>query len=236
MSERYVTAITGSETAVEILESLIEMRKHEGTSTKKGSYQIREFPENQSLDTAGRPVECCSSILNGRDIDLAVADEGTFINLANKLEREIGVPNLPKYNAKNLSEGKMVSLADIKSRLDKMRRRAEKHKKDLRAIGAEVTDVPSPQVEGAIEALDWLYNNGDGRKYHDIAYYLYRKLVARERDRLFYIRRHPKQQSLHICHNEELNEEISTLIWALNGNPFVKVAMKGDGYCGQARF
>jgi hypothetical protein len=239
MSDRYTTAITGTETATEILESLIELRKSEvAGGMKRTSYLIREFSENQSMDVTGRPVESAHVSLHGRELDAAVQDEQSFLQICLRLEREIGLPMLPKYDPKVIEEKPLATLDEIRAKLDKMRKRLAKHQKDIRAIGADAEGVPVPEVEGAIDALEWLYNNGVGRKFHDIAYQLYRKLVSRERDRLFYIRRHNKQTSLHVCHDEALVEEISTLVWAIKGNPFIKAVMKMPmaGYHGSARF
>lgn len=237
MSDKFVTCYSHPDTAYDILNRLIDARKHDKASAIKRSFYIaREFAEESSMDIEGRMVDTASTTLSYRDVDIVLEKDNHSPVYVARIEREIGAPCLPAYNQNLVKEGKVLTIDEVKKRLDKMRRRASKEQKDLRELGVEVTIAPSPETEGAIDALEFLYNNGIGRKFYDICQTLFWKIVERERDRLFYIRRHPKQTSLHICHNEALLEEIKTLEWAIGENPFMPLAINGGGYNGFSRF
>lgn len=229
---------SGAMTALEVVDLLIKKRSDD---IKNGhgqrTYIIREFSESASIDINGRTVESPMMRVSAREIDYAIDNLDIKNALATRIEEGFGVPNLPLINVNNIHGRTVRPINEIREKLDKYKRRARAEIKNLKAIGADIEEAQDPRTVGALEALTWLYNSGEGRAFADVANLLFKKLVAREKDMLFHRRRHPKQPSMHVCHDEQLLEEIQMLEWAIKGNPFDEIAKNGyGGYLGVSRF
>lgn len=225
--------------ALDVIDALIKKRTSEiREGIVERAYIVREFSESKSVDVNGRTVESPFMNIVSRDLDYANSNKDSRNVLAMQLEQKLGVPHLPQVNIGDIKTRPVKSLDDIRTRLNKMKRRAAKEVKEVRDIGAaDIAEAQNPSTLGALEALNWLYNNGTGRDFHTIMLHLFRRTVIREHDKLFHVRRHPAQRPLHVSHNEQLIEEINTLHWAVNGNPLDEVAQTTHGgYLGSSRF
>jgi hypothetical protein len=226
-------------TALDVVESLIKKR---GADVKAGrvdrSYVVREFQEEKSVDISGKTVKSPEMIIHTRDVDGAIDNVDTRSVLAMQIEKSLGVPHLPPVNVDNIKARPIKTPAEIGPRLDKLRKKAASEIKALREIGVtEIEEAQNPATLGGLEGLTWLYNGGSGRDFPTIMRHLFKRILAREREKLFHIRQHPNQAPLHICHNEQILEEIKMLEWAIGGNPFDEVAKATYGtYHGASRF
>ena len=210
-------------TAGEVLDKILELY-----AKNKTSYTIREFHPSQCVDEAGREINCRSHTVTKTSLSMIV-DGAEDISKAHRravcsdIERRIGAPNIDKANIDKLeAKVKLVSVNEISNRLELYNRRVAFELKSLRSLlGNDITESQNPATIGALEELKWLYNDGKGRKKKKVLGRAFRHAVASERDKLFYIHRHPEQLKMHKCQDEELNARIETLGWAVGGLEFV---------------
>jgi hypothetical protein len=118
---------------------------------------------------------------------------------------------------------KIKTTEEIQERLAKYLRREVFELKILREICPEIEATQNRATVAAISVLTWLYNKGKSRDQGEIAKELYEAVFDREQDKLFYVRRHPKERVLHCCNDEAILERVSHLTWVfVNGSPFNK--------------
>lgn len=225
--------------ALDVVAVLLKQRSVDVKAGKPYSnYVLREFRDDKSMDVNGRPVESPQMAIPSRDLDLAADSLDTRNVIAMQIEQKLGVPHLPPIDLANIKARPVKSLVEVNARLEKMRRKAREELKTIRALGAaDITEAQNPATLGALEALAWLFNNGDGRDFASIMRHLFSRTLAREREKLFHIRRHPNQRALHVCHDDSILEEIKVLQWVIDSNPLDEVAHAAyGGYFGQSRF
>ena len=224
-------------TAGDLLVSLISEREKDKAVGLAESYSIYEFPPEECIDNTGEMIRCRSVKVGRLDIDRLGKDlrkEGqigpSWAKWARTLEDMIGAPALLVLDTIDV---KVRPLYEIAEKLNAYRRSAKYELKQLRKIYSEFEESQNPQTVGGLYALNWLFNNGTARESKDISLTLYVAIVSRERDRLFYVSRHPSQKSLHKCQDNELLEKIKILKWALfDVNPFIGAT----NYNGQSVF
>lgn len=154
--------------------------------------------------------------------------DATYLNYCNSIEIKIGVPNF-QSKWKIESDLNFKSSVEIKARLAKFERREKFELKSLREMCPDIKSSQNPSTRAALKILSWLYNNDNGRKQESIIKKLWETLYDREKDKLFYIRRHPGERMLHCCNDDAILETISHLEWMfIGGNPFA-VARRSHG-------
>lgn len=146
----------------------------------------------------------------------------TFNTYYNTIEKTLGAPNLiSKYEINEKLMSSLRTVIEIKEQLDRFKKREKFELKLLREICPTIKSTQNYSTKSALKILSWLYNNGDGQKLDLIIEKLWESLYDREKDRLFYIRRHPKQRVLHFCSDDVILETVKHLEWMfISGNPF----------------
>lgn len=215
------------ETAGDFLGRLMDNRKKHQKMGETYSYYLYEFPQNELIDNTGAEIPCRRLKVPRDQIDGMIKEfnkklssKELYIAWLMTLERKMGIPAIA---AGKLIEDKIFirPLGDIADKLNKYRRRAKYEMKAIQDI-YPADEPQNPKTVGALGELNWLFNNGNNRKCHEVADRLWKYIVHRERDKLFYYTRHPHQPSLHKCQDVELMSRISALRWAIfDKNPFV---------------
>jgi hypothetical protein len=214
-----------------------------GAIKTKTKYTIREFAKEHSIDTRGEEAlsptftishKSLSSVaelmlkLKSVSVDPVLAKKNKRLVAAginkfcNQIEQTIGAPNLPDLQIK--LDLKIRQHDEIKERLSKFERREIFELKSLREIWPEIKCTQNRSTVEALKILRWLYNAGRCREQHAIIELLHKSIIDRERDKLFYVRKHPKSKMLHMCNDDTILERIKHLEWMfIDGSPFKKV-------------
>lgn len=214
-----------NDTAAETLERVLITVKKDLADGKKFQYRVREFSKDESLDVNGEFVPN-----NEVQIEPGQINSG-YVDYALILEDKIGAPNLPGYSPKYANEVKLRGIDDVCTKLLKFRKKAVKELKSIRETFPDAKETTSLSTIGALEILNWVVNDGNYRTLREITERLYRLIVARERDKLFYIRRHPKVPILHSCQNEEILSQIEILKWICDDVNVFSDMPKLNGHC-----
>lgn len=154
-----------------------------------------------------------------------------YVQAAN-MEPHIGVPALPFIGKplmdKLAAANKTRPLDEIMARLVRYRKKATKELKDLRQIYPDIDEPQSPKLLGAIGILSWMFNGGNNIAF-DVAINKLRSLIiAREREKLFYVIRHPDNPVMHKAQDLEVIEAINQMEWFFYDiNPLANVPCYG---------
>ncbi len=141
----------------------------------------------------------------------------------------IGAPNIDMVEIPKLDRVKLKvrSVEDVYARLEKMRRRAQYELKSLREIHEDMKSTTNLRTKISISLLEDLYNKGKGRSVDVVLDMLFISIVQTEKDKMFYVRRHPNIRILHKCQNESILESINILQWYFSdGCPIKRYAPK----------
>jgi hypothetical protein len=226
MSNARIDHIEG-ESACEFMNRLIERRKKDKAAGMSYVYNLFEFAENQTVDIQGERVKCRSFKMPRRAIDDCIKEHNTYDGAVKdsyraaccSIETKLDIPALDKIPEATIKTMGARSAKQILEKLEIYRKRAKFELKNLREVYSMIEEPQNPKTVGGLDILNWLYRNGNGRKPSEIAEKLYRLTVARERDKLFYVTRHPATPSLHVCQDFELLEKIQLLKWSLHDDP-----------------
>lgn len=225
ISDTWIKAMKPRETASDILERFIAAgEKDKKVKRKRNMYQIREFSKEASVDINGSTAISPHYTLDARNLaTLSTKDVSqNYIHFCNQIETALGAPNLP-IRIEIDGYPKLKSPEKIKERLAKYLRREVFELKILREICPEIEKTQNRATKAAITILTWLHNKGKNRNQGEVAKELYEAIFDREQDKLFYVRRHPKERMLHCCNDDAILERVSHLTWVfVNGNPFNK--------------
>ena len=222
-----------NETTDDIIERVLtQYKKDKKANVPSRNYIIREFAEVDSTDINGAAVPTPEVRLNpGTVSDLLLGKKGkasnaTWESTRRKFSKNLGAPDLIKPNV-DYPKLKVRLIEEVSRGLERYNRRATYELKSLRQICEDINEITNPRTRVAISTLNWLYNSGKGRATADAAGALWNALVAEEKDRLFYTRRHPRTPMLHSCQCDEIIEAKSHLMWYfLDKNPFNIVKKK----------
>jgi len=221
----WTTSVKPFNTAREILDKIIAKNKRDRKLKVFGrAYKVREFSKVLSLDAHGNEV--ISPIFQTNDSyleNIASTNDAVYHDLCYQIELTVGVPHLAKASV-DASTYSIVPRAHIYERLEKYKKREKFELKSLREMCSSIDSSLNIATKSALNILRWLYNDNGGRPKQQILNELYKSLYLREKDKLFYIRRHPTQVMLHRCNNEAILERIKHLNWVfIDGNPFKKI-------------
>jgi len=228
----WVKSMKPRETAQDVLDRMIDAyTKHKKKKSKlnsKNSYSIREFSFVDSMDINGIDVISPVFTLGLRNIATLVDEtmsnklkSASYTNYCNQIEITLGAPNLPKMEVKDTL--KLRTSDEIKNRLEKFLKREKFELKILRDICQDIKVTQNLETKSSIFVLKWLYNGGTSPSQEEIVNELRLAIIDRERDKLFYIRRHPQQAMLHRCNNDAIIARVLHLAWVfVKGNPFNK--------------
>lgn len=251
---KFVISLEPGETTYDVISRLADRALKDSKSktyASRNSYCVREFSAYQSIDREGRNVGCASYNFPRRELQkispmftdladktgLSPEDEGVLLNSiqrfdihAVKLENAIGVPHLfyPKIKKTNIYP---LPKADVEKRLERFRNRAAAEIKQVRQMFHGIDDCLNDKLVSAINVLHWILtqytDNGiDQNGLKNILDELFKLIVARERDKLFYLRRHPSDATLHRCQDPTILSSIEQIVWVLGSNPFISAAKR----------
>lgn len=219
------------ETAFDILDRAVKRRKKDVAKKRMFGFRFSEFSPEKSFDIQGRAVSSAHVDYSSSDIDAlssknAEKSEKHMVYLASGLELRIGAPALV-YPEVERSKIKPRDKTQVEQRLKKWRNRASNEMKALREICSDIDECQNETVVSAIDTLHWVLTQytKDGINQigmSNILDKLFRLIVRRERDKLFYHRRHKHVPSLHKCQDEKILSAIEQIEWVLGENPFRK--------------
>ena len=226
----WVRSMKPRDTASDILERIIKAyQKDKRAANKKAGYTMREFSQEQSVDTHGTEASSpmftldknSLSLLDKKEVDERLL-RANYINYCNQIEQILGAPNLPP-SIELTGNPEIRTPEQIKERLEKFRKREKFELKLLREIYPAIRVTQNRATKIAIAELTWLYNSGKSRDQGAIAIRPYEALFDREKDKLFYVRKLKQYPMLHKCGDEAILERISHLTWIfIKGSPFKK--------------
>lgn len=223
----YVGNIKTLDTAGIIVDLLIKKNKKDIVDGYPGrKYQIREFSVTKSVDASGNEVMSPIFITQGNVLRQIQRGDSSYSGMCSKIERTIGIPDIPDISSfsEKICSSKMMSTVDIKKRLDRYLKKEKFEVKSLKEMCSTIDSSLNINTKAAIKTLKWLLDSGRGRTKKQIVKELYKYLYVREKDKLFYIRRHPSERMLHRCNDETILECIEHLAWTfVDGNPFKKI-------------
>lgn len=220
------------ETAGDIILRILKERKNEKLNI---TYVVREFSMEDSLDVNGSNVGCFTYGVSGASFNNIEAEQKvkkgdsarfrnvTYNNIAQALEASIGAPFLdrPKVDFKKI---KLRPIGEVAGLLNKYERKKTKELKTLKEFFEKIKESLNPRTNAGLVACKYLYNGGKARNPEEVFEWYFSLIVKRERDKLFYIRRHANNQDMHICHDEGILESIKIAKWMIvKGNPFTEV-------------
>lgn len=226
----YTTSLHADETACNILDRLIEKYKKDKKAGRIRKFLVREFSVEESFDREGSPIPSSNFQLNVSIVDKMMTEKKKSPHQrrqtnaqAKGMEIAIGAPHLvyPKIDkSKILPKPK----SDVIKCLEKWRSRAQAEMKALRELCDTINECQNERIVSAIETLHWVLTQytEDGINQmgmSNILDHLFILTVRKERDKLFYVRRHPDDLSLHKCQNQGLLTSIEQIEWVLGCNP-----------------
>lgn len=204
------------------------------------NFHIRDVSQDDSFSAEhGKEMSCWQWTLDSNDVtrlstmlnsDLEVVSD--FHSKAVLIERSVGLPALPfpskKYVANAKKDFKGRPLDEIMARLLKYRKKAARELKELRQIYPDMDEPQSPRVIGAITILTWLFNNGTNVSFEAALDKLRKLIIVREREKMFYILRHPENNTMHKAQDGEILEQIQQMLWFFNNiNPLGMIQTHG---------
>lgn len=210
---------TEGDTAHQFIEKTIERIKSGGESPD--TITLMEFSRESSFDAYGEPVQIPKMSLS-RASSLSLLKEGgdkpsgMWDRTAHKIEMQLGIPFIIFPNIR-LDKVTLKTKDDITASISIFERKKKTQIKRLQEMCPDINDTLCIKTLTALEILSWIKNNLDAEK---IINRLKQEIIRRERDKLFYIRRHPGEVSLHRCHDSKILETIKHLRWAIGCNPF----------------
>jgi len=205
-------------TAVDCLKLLLKCYAED--AIKATYYTIREFSEHESIDIDGVKIPCREYVLSANNL----AKISKFKNLHSPggrelflgIERAIGAPALYLPDSFYASSFDVRSSDEVSSMIDRVSRRIAYAKKRLSNNGIEAPE-PNTEDDSAIKVLLKIKDNYNSMEKHIAEYFLY--IVRRERDKLFYIHRHPKVSNMHRCQDTSILSAINTYNWFFLNQP-----------------
>ena len=218
----FIFNLSNRETASNILDRVIgKINKDAKAEITRPAYFVREFSRDESLDINGSEHESPRFSVDTKLVNLIKTKESLAQNvICRQIEYGIGAPYLAAFSISS-SKLKLRANEEVSLALAKYKRREAFELKSLREMCEEINKTQNPSTKAAIDILLWLSNDGKGRSTNAIAEKLYWNLFAREKDKLFYIRRHPKQGMLHCCNDAAILERIHHLDWMfIENKPF----------------
>lgn len=206
------------DTALDIISKAVEVFS---TLKNKCTVRIFEFTSHECLN--GEPLQnpyidiptrmfTNLSKQTGKQISSIVND------LAVNIESVLGVPHLvfPEEIPINC-----ISAELIQHRLEKYRSHNAWRTKKIMQMYSGVKSSICTKTSAVISILEALSVEKDNTKRSLLAMSaLKSSIISRERDKLFYIRRHPGEFKLHRCHHEPTLELVKVLMWCFNNMPF----------------
>jgi hypothetical protein len=219
---QWVLNLPPKATAMELLQEIISVAK--SNKYKEGEvYYIREFSKEQSIDITGSEVVSPYYSIVSNEL-LRIVDSAEDINdICNAIEIAVGAPNLPN-KLEFTKELEIRSLDDIKNKLEKYKKKEKLEIKTLRDICPIIGETQNNSTKSALVVLNSLYSNPKYRNYTNVAGLLLGAIFDREKDKLFYVRRHPKEKILHKCSDDAILTRIEILEWMfIDGNPFAGI-------------
>ncbi len=219
-------SLNKDETAREILDRGKKKLKREKEAG--AALLLKEFSKEGSFDVNGDIAKSPQLVITRQELK-----PGQTHNLCSRIETSIGAPFLTKNEIthESCSLLKVRPISEISERLAKYKKKQMFELKSLREICVQINTVEEPASRYAVSILSYLYNLGHGRNKKNIVIKLQSLILQRERDKLFYMRRHPKQRMLHSCHDDTILEQIKHLEWVFIGkHPFEGVKSNALSY------
>ena len=216
-------------TAESIVSFCLLLEKLEKERKKKSKEEPKTEQEKAKISADKKPGgkrRISKRISRKRDRPLKELVDSTYWDYCQQIERQVGAPNITsKY--KIISEINLRSVKEIKEKLDKFIKREKFELKSLREICADITFTQNRSTKAAITILKWLYNDGSGRSQKAVVKRLWESIYDEVKDKLFYIRRHPRERLLHTCTDDGIIETLNQMEWMfVDGNPFAQIKPK----------
>lgn len=241
MKNPKTVVVEDGETAFQCLDRIVAIYERAKTNNRVGedfTINIHEFSVDDSVDREGSVLNSACLRYGRQDLRRLSESElsedideitpshkrnSYYYKYAHPLETRLGVPHLvvPRVNK---GEIKPRSREDILTRLDKLKNRASQEIKMVREFYSDVIDCQNESLTARIRMLHWasqLFTNAgiNNSGMNSILKRLFILSVRRERDRLFYVRRHPDKKDMHKCFNENILSSILEIEWILGCNP-----------------
>jgi hypothetical protein len=220
-------AYDGVGSGMDLLTKGIKLITEKWKNPSEDSYiTFSEFDPALCVDNAGKTVVPKAVMVEYTRIRDMTRSEESQHRILTELEMHLGAPYLKKP-ALDMSRllSNVKSAEQVEMMAAKINRKIAKEQKDLKDLCAiELKDPQTPESQGQFDAISFV-RSLSREPIQDfitaVANKLFYKIVERERDRLFYIRRHPSNATMHSCQNGEILAFINTLVWVLGSNPFI---------------
>lgn len=211
--------------AADCVKDILELYAADGGNTLY--YFVTEFPEHELYDIDGTKITCrtyqfdrpyLATLYKRKD----TTNDSRFASICLDLEKSIGAPALYVPESVFSSSPKTVTheaidvmIAKIEKRISCDRKRLANHDIDEVVTGTE--------DDAASQTLRSLKENTLEQNIRNY----YRTIVARERDKLFYIHRHPNVANMHRCQDVAILSAINIFDWYFLHKPIFE---KGRSY------
>lgn len=212
-----------SESAYDVLARVVDASSRQIKEGLNGHVYFREFHRNELVDREGTRIDPDSYLFRPNICKIIAAYlkeedllSSGIVHYATLLEKRFGVPAIaPGKTPRGIS---VVGLDAIADRLNSARRKLSLSSKKLRAICPEIEQSQDPALLAEVEELTWLFNDGKKRSVAQIKERLFKLIVERERDILYYVRKHPDNKKIHKCQDDDLLARIRVLEGVFNGD------------------